>query len=143
MAFDPASHSAILLKSVHPDLAKVANAAAQTPQPWVVVYGIRTEQAEQQAVASGHSTTMHSRHLPDKNYTSPDFPDGLACAFDVAALINGQISWAPGNEAQVFGAIVNQIKAAAAALAIPIDCGADWATFRDWGHVQLRWSAYP
>lgn len=124
-----------MLAHVEPDLAKVINAAAQTPQPFVVVYGIRTQAAEAQAVRTGHSTTMHSRHLPDRN--------GLAAAVDVAAMLDGKLSFAPGHEAEVFGKIVAQIKEAAAALRIPIECGADWHSFRDWGHVQLPWSTHP
>ena len=129
------SRSAELLQSVHPDLVKIANAAAQEPQPWVVVYGIRTEAEEAKAVATGHSTTMHSRHLSNK--------DGVACAFDVAALIDGEISWAPGKEEQVFRMIAQQIEAAAAFLGIPINWGGDWVSFKDWGHFELPWSKYP
>jgi len=131
MTADPRS----LLAKVEPALAKVINAAAQTPQPFIVVYGIRTVDAEKQAVATGHSTTMHSRHLPDHN--------GLAAAVDVAAMIDGKVSFAPGREAAVFGQIASQIKAAAAKLGTPIEWGGDWKTFKDWGHFQLPWSAFP
>lgn len=126
------------------DLVRVLRLAAQTPQSFIVVYGIRTLAAEAEAVASGHSKTMHSRHLPDTR--------GLAAAVDVAALIGGKVSFAPGNEAAVFGAIAAQIKAAAASIAIEIEWGGDavgaWepgvvSHFRDWGHFQLLWSQYP
>ena len=139
---DPRSEANLL--KVHPDLARVIRGAAQTPQPFVVVYGIRTEDAEAEAVKTGHSTTMHSRHLPND--------DGLACAVDVAALIGGQVSFAPGQEAAVFGAIAAQIKASADALGIPIQWGGSpvgaWTPgvvshFRDWGHFQLPWREYP
>lgn len=125
------------LQHVHPDLCRVIRAAAQTPQPFVVVYGIRTEAAERQAVASGHSTTMHSRHLPQSHENLQ------ACAVDVAALIDGQVSFAAGHEAQVFGKIWAQIEAAAAELKVPVQWGGAWAPFKDWGHVQLPWSVYP
>jgi peptidoglycan L-alanyl-D-glutamate endopeptidase CwlK len=136
-------HSEALLAHVHPDLAKVMRAAAQTPQPFQIVYGIRTLAAEEQAVATGHSTTLHSRHLPDKGYATPENPDGVACAVDVAALINGQISFAPGEEEQVFGKIAAQVKAAALELNILVEWGGNWRSFKDWGHYQLPWKQYP
>jgi peptidoglycan L-alanyl-D-glutamate endopeptidase CwlK len=125
------------LARVHADLCRVIRAAAQAPQPFVVVYGVRTPEAEREACASGHSTTMHSRHLPQAGC------GGDACAIDVAALTNGQIDFAPGHEAIVFGHIWRQIRAAAEALNIPVEWGGDWKTFKDWGHVQLPWAQYP
>jgi peptidoglycan LD-endopeptidase CwlK len=140
------------LAHVQPDLVRVVRAALQTPQPFVVVYGIRTLAAEEQAVASGHSETLHSRHLPQKRYATPADPDGVSCAVDVAALIDGKVSFAPGQEEKVFGQIAEQIKAAAAAAGVKIQWGGDpigaWVDgqvshFRDWGHFQLDPSAYP
>lgn len=147
---DPRSEN--YLAHVHPDLVKVMRATAQTPQPFEIVYGIRTLAAEEQAVASGHSQTLHSRHLPQKQYADIANPDGLSCAVDVAALIGGQVSFAPGHEAQVFGAIASQAKAAALSLGVKIQWGGDpigaWVDgqvshFRDWGHFQLDPSVYP
>jgi len=120
---------------VEPDLVAVLRAAAQEPQPWLVVYGIRSEAAEAQCVATGHSTTMHSRHIADSK--------GLAAAVDVAALIDGKVSFAPGQERAVFGDIALQIKTAATILNIPIEWGGDWNTFKDWGHFQLPWASCP
>jgi len=134
------------LAHVHPDLVKVIRAAAQTPQPFVVVYGIRTLAAEAEAVASGHSQTMHSRHLPQPQYGN------VSCAVDVAALIDGQVSFAPGQEADVFGQIADQIQAASDTLGIDLQWGGDpvgaWqdgvvSHFRDWGHFQLDPKSYP
>lgn len=123
------------LLNVHPDLVRVCRAALQTPQPFVIVYGLRTIEAEKVAVATGHSTTMHSRHLPNKA--------GLACAVDVAAILDGKVSFAPGKEAQVFGHIAVEIKAAAAMLHVHLEWGGDWTSFKDWGHFQLPWKDYP
>jgi len=140
------------LAHVHPDLVKIMRAAAQAPQAFIVSYGIRTLAAERAAVASGHSQTTHSRHLPQRRYARPGDPDGLACAVDTAALIGGEVSFAPGHEEQVFGAINAQVQAAACALGIEVQWGGAplgaWTPgvvshFRDWGHFQLRWDQYP
>lgn len=122
------------LLHVHSDLVKVIRLASQKPQEFIVVYGIRTLAAEIQAVKTGHSTTLHSRHLPNK--------DGFSCAVDVAALTSGTIDWAHGREKQVYGAIWTQIKEASHSLKIPVEWGGDWTTFKDWGHIQLPWKDY-
>lgn len=92
--------------------------------------------AEREAVASHHSLTMHSRHLPNKR-------QGLACAVDVAALIDGQISYAKGREKIVFGQIARQIMGTAKDMNIPIEWGGLWLMLKDWGHFQLPWKQYP
>ena len=124
-----------LLAQVEPDLCRVLASAYNASPSFRVIQGLRTISAEQAAVNSGHSTTMHSRHLPDKA--------GLAAAVDVAALVNGVVNFGAGREAEVFTPIADQIKAAAARLAIPVEWGGDWRTFKDWGHFQLPWAKYP
>lgn len=142
MSLDP--HN--LLKNVHEDLVKVLEEAFQSPQPFQVVYGIRTLAAEAQAVATGHSETMHSRHLPDSKYSN------LAMAVDVAALTSGTLNWAPGHEEVVFGQIAEQVLASAQILSVKVQWGGAkigaWtdgvvSNFRDWGHFQLDPSSYP
>ena len=132
------------LMHVHPDLAAVIRNAAQTPQPFEVIYGIRTLAAEEQALRTGHSQTLHSRHLPNA--------DGVACAVDVAPITDGVINFAPGHEAEVYGQINKQIQVSANSLNIPVQWGGApvgaWVEgqvshFRDWGHWQLPWENYP
>ena len=138
-----------LLSQVHPDLVKVIQAANQTPQAFQVVYGIRSLAAEKEAVASGHSQTLHSRHLPDSHYNN------LAMAVDIACLdANGQIDWAVSDKwGGIYGQVANdQILPAAEALGIDVQWGGQevgaWVDgvvshFRDWGHYQLDPSKYP
>lgn len=157
MGFDP--HN--LLAQVHPDLVKVANAAAQAPQPFQIVYGLRTLAEEEEAVASGHSETLHSRHLADAAYPMPGATctaDGgpsaaYAMAFDFAVLVDGQINWTVANAAGgAYGIAAAQIMAAAVRLGVKIQWGGQavgaWVDgepshFRDWGHIQLDPTAYP
>lgn len=137
---DPHGH----LTGVHPDLVRVITAASQEPQPFTVIYGLRTAAEEAALVAAHHSETMHSRHLANTQ--------GLCCAVDVAALVDGVANFAKGHEAEVFGQIAHQIKDAAASLGIRIQWGGQavgaWtpgvaSTFRDWDHFQLPWAQYP
>lgn len=134
------------LKAVHPDLIRVIRATSQSPQAFEIVYGLRTEEAEHTAVFSGHSQTMNSRHLPQSHEHME------ACAVDVAAIIDGRISWAPGHEEVVFGNIAVQVGIASKQLGIPVQWGGAavgaWTPgvpshYRDWGHFQLPWKEYP
>lgn len=134
-----------LFPQVELDLVRVLRMAKQEPQPFVVIQGIRSVAQEKLNCATGHSKTMHSRHFPRSC-------NGLSAAVDVAALIDGKVSFAEGQEEAIFGAIAQQIKAAAEALSIPLQWGGDpigaWipgvvSHFRDWGHFQLPWKEYP
>lgn len=120
-----------LLLHVHPDLVKVIVAASQGAQKFQVVQGLRTLAQEAEAVASGHSTTMHSRHLPNA--------EGLSCAVDVAALTNSHIDW---NSAR-YPRINEQVQSAARSLGIPVEWGGLWKHLKDLGHFQLPWAQYP
>ena len=145
-------HSEAKLVGVHPHLAAVIRSAAQSPQPFQVVYGVRTLAAEEAAVASGHSQTLHSRHLPD-----PAYPDGqgggLAMAIDFACLTNNVIDWTIADtQGGIYGQAAAQILASARQMGIRIQWGGQqvgaWVDgqvshFRDWGHIQLDPSAYP
>jgi len=61
----------------------------------------------------------------------------------VTPLIDGELSFAPGREAEVYGRVAAQIKAAAARLGVPLQWGGDWNRFKDWGHFQLPWLQEP
>jgi peptidoglycan L-alanyl-D-glutamate endopeptidase CwlK len=137
-----------LLAQVHGDLVKVANAAAQTPVAFQVVYGIRSFAAEEAAVVSGHSQTLHSRHLPQAH------ENDLSCAFDFCVLdAEGNLDWTVATaQGGAFGEVAKQLQAAADELGIQIEWGGAavgaWtpgvvSTFHDWGHVQLPWAQYP
>lgn len=120
-----------LLLHVHPDLVKVIVAASQGAQKFQVVQGLRTLTQEAEAVASGHSTTMHSRHLPNT--------EGLSCAVDVAALTNSHIDWTSAR----YPPINAQVQAVARSLHIPVEWGGLWKKPVDLGHFQLPWAQYP
>lgn len=139
------ARSEAIFPHVELDLVRILRFAKQIPQPFVVIQGIRTTTQEALNCLTGHSKTMHSRHFPRSC-------NGLAAAVDVVALIDGKVSFAEGQEETIFGAISQQIKAAAAALNIPLQWGGDpvgaWVPgqvshFRDWGHFQLPWKEYP
>jgi peptidoglycan L-alanyl-D-glutamate endopeptidase CwlK len=141
-----------LLAHVHPDLVKVILAASQAPQPFQIVQGLRTLSEEQYAVATGHSHTLHSRHLPDPAFPGTNDPAGLAMAIDFACLVGGQVYWTVANAAGgCYGIAAAQIRTAAQMLGVKIQWGGQsvgaWADgqvshFRDWGHIQLDPSAY-
>lgn len=114
------------LKDVHPDLVAVARLALKlTGVDFVVIDGLRTEEEHQANVAAGKSWTKHSLHQDGK-------------AIDVAAYVNGQVSFYP----VYFGPIASAFKRAAAELNIPIVWGGSWKQ-QDLGHFELDRKAYP
>lgn len=120
------------LIGVHPALIAVVRAVdAAMPGSFMVIDGLRTKDEEAANVAHRVSTTMHSRHLPNK--------DGFACAIDFAALSGGHIVW----DAAFYTPIAAAFKTHGAALKTPVEWGGDWHSFKDLGHVQLPWAIYP
>jgi len=135
-----------LLAQVHPDLVKVITTSSQAPQAFQVVYGIRTLAAEAQAVAEGHSQTMHSRHLPDPKYNN------LSMAVDVGVFIGGKYIGDGPDVPSLYTAVSEQVLHAAEQAGVKVQWGGQavgaWidgvtSHFRDWGHFQLDPSEYP
>jgi hypothetical protein len=116
------------LAGVHPDLVRIVRKAAElhAPYEFIVICGLRTLAEQKRLVAQGKSQTLHSRHLTGH-------------AVDIVPVIDGAISW----DVKYYRPICDAMSAAAEALGLPIEHGADWKSFHDWPHHQLPWSAYP
>ncbi len=115
------------LNGVHPDLVRVVELAIQvTPVDFVVTEGLRSRERQSLLVKQGKSRTMNSRHLTGH-------------AVDVAALVDGRISW----EFEQYRRIADAFKEAAGKLGVGIEWGGDWKRFRDGPHFQLPRSSYP
>ena len=115
------------LEGIHPDLLKVATLALKlSPHDFQIVDGLRTIEEQKINVAKGFSKTMRSRHLTGH-------------AIDFAVLNSGHIDWYDiGN----FVVISIAFQQAADQLKIKIERGATWK-WKDYGHIQLDWGAYP
>lgn len=108
------------LKGVHPELALVASRALlYTDVDFGITEGVRTLERQKQLLADGKSQTMKSRHLTGD-------------AIDVAAYVDGQLSWEWG----LYERIAVAFKRAAQELGIDIEWGGDWVTFKDGVHFQ-------
>ncbi len=127
MAFSWGPQSLYNLKGIHPDLRKVADRALQlTTRDFRVVDGLRTIAEQKENVRKGFSKTMRSRHLNGH-------------AIDFAVLKAGEIDW---HDLVGFGVVGHAFQVASKELKIPINWGGDWK-WKDWGHIQLTWEAYP
>jgi peptidoglycan L-alanyl-D-glutamate endopeptidase CwlK len=74
------------LEGVHPTLAALVRRAIEvTTQDFTVMCGVRSLADEEAAVASGHSKTMHSKHLIQA--------DGYGHAVDLVPWIGGNPVW--------------------------------------------------
>ena len=132
-----------VLEGVHPDLVRVLNLAGTLcPTPFTIVEGVRTVERERLLIAQGFSALKDPylcRHVPVR------YPSGASWgrAFDVAPLVGGQPVF-DDKHVPLFIAIRNAVQAASKRLGIPIRSGADWKTFKDWGHHELPKSrTYP
>ena len=115
------------LNGVHPKLqAIVLLAAAQLEYPFNVSEGVRTQERQNQMYAEGKSKTKKGKHLIQS--------DGYGHAVDLYPLTDDrkQIDWA------CFPKFVEDMKSFAQQLGYDITCGADWKTFRDSPHFELK-----
>jgi peptidoglycan L-alanyl-D-glutamate endopeptidase CwlK len=113
------------LTGVHPDLVKIVLRTAQESE-FVVTEGVRTAMRQAELVKAGASQTMKSRHLTGH-------------AVDLAVLVGGEVRW----DWPLYNKLAAVVKAAAAELAVPIEWGGDWKSFKDGPHFQLPWKDYP
>lgn len=115
------------LIAVHPDLVNVVTRALSNSSiEFQVSEGIRTLEKQRELVRIGASKTLNSRHL-----------DGHAV--DLFAVVDGQARW----DWPLYEKISTSMKIAAAELAVPIEWGGDWRSFKDGPHFQLPFAAYP
>ncbi len=133
-------NSVAKLNGVHPDLVKVVMRAAELfAGELMVVEGVRTLAKQKEYFAKGKSKTMRSRHVPEVNALK------IGCAVDLAPIVDTdgdgdmELTW----EVKHFLPILKAMKQASKELKIPIECGGDWATFKDYPHHQLPWDIYP
>ncbi len=122
------------LQQVHPDLARVVRAAAASgllPFDLIVTEGARTLERQRALFMAGASKTMKSRHLPNA--------EGVSCAVDLAAVVDGKVSWAW----PLYNQIAAVMKDVAGREGVPLEWGGDWISFRDGPHFQLPWALYP
>lgn len=115
------------LLDVHPDLVSVATRALELSTiDFSITEGRRSPARQQELFAANRSKTLASRHLTGH-------------AIDVAAVVEGKVSW----NWPLYEQIAAAFKAASKELNIPVEWGGDWETFRDGPHFQLPRKQYP
>ena len=109
------------LKGVNPYLVEVVLRASNLSSvPFIVTEGIRTIQRQAELVSRGASKTMASKHITGR-------------AVDVAAVVDGKVSW----EWKYYAQISVAFKQAAKELGISLRWGGDWKYFKDGPHFEL------
>jgi peptidoglycan LD-endopeptidase CwlK len=122
------------LQGVHPDLVRVMEIAiGRSPVDFGITCGVRTLEQQQDLFAQGRSIpgpivtwTMDSKHLIQE--------DGFGHAVDVAAYINGKVSW---NE-KYYDIIGRVVKATAKDMFINVIWGGDFKRNKDRPHFELQ-----
>lgn len=103
------------LQGVHPSLVQcVRLAIVRTTVDFGVHDGIRTLQEQREYLRKGTSTTMNSKHLPQR--------DGYGHAVDLVPYINGQLRW----EWEPIYRIAAAMCSAARELQLPLRWGGVW-----------------
>lgn len=109
------------LKGVNEDLVEIVLRASNLSSvPFIVTEGLRTTQRQAELLARGASKTMASKHITGR-------------AVDVAAVVDGKVSW----EWKYYAQIATAFKQAATDLGIKIRWGGDWKYFKDGPHFEL------
>jgi len=115
MAYQLSNASKSRLQGVDPRLVRVVERAIQlTTQDFTVLEGVRSLEKQKKNVASGASQTMNSRHLVQS--------DGYGKAVDLVAWTSKGISW----DWDLYLAIADAMRRAAAELGVPIRYGGGW-----------------
>jgi peptidoglycan L-alanyl-D-glutamate endopeptidase CwlK len=118
------------LEFVHPDLVRVAHKGAElSPIPFIVTEGLRTLERQKILFAKGATRTLKSQHLPHPS-------DGLSRAFDFVPVVEGEITW----KTSAFKPVIAAIKQASKMLDVPITSGGDWLSFKDYPHIEMRFT---
>ncbi len=127
MSYKFSRRSYVRMRGVRPELIAVASRALDlSPIDFGVTEGLRSVKRQRQLVNSGASKTMNSRHLTGH-------------ALDVAAFIDGRVSW----DWPLYEQIAEAFKMAADELGVTIKWGGDWKSFKDGPHFQLSRKVYP
>ena len=115
------------LEGVHPDLVKVVKRAIEiTEIDFAVLEGVRSLETQKEYLRKGATTTLKSRHLSGH-------------AVDLGAYVAGSVRW----EWPLYDQISKAVKQASSELAVPLEWGGDWSSFKDGPHFQLPWKDYP
>lgn len=109
------------LVGVHEKLVKIAHRASEISElDFIITEGLRTQERQKQLFAKGATKTMNSKHL-------------IGRAFDVAAVVDGEVRW----DWPLYAKLASAIKQAAKEQGVVIVWGGDWRTFKDGPHFEL------
>jgi peptidoglycan L-alanyl-D-glutamate endopeptidase CwlK len=127
MGFKLGPNSDLLLRGVHPDLAKVIRRAAEISKvEFKVLEGRRSIARQRELVKKGASKTMKSRHIH-------------GFAVDIAPVVGGVIRW----DWPLYYPLAETVKQAAKDVGVAVEWGGDWKSFKDGPHWQLPARKYP
>jgi peptidoglycan L-alanyl-D-glutamate endopeptidase CwlK len=116
------------LRSVHPDLARVAERALElTTVDFILTEGKRTLAKQREYIRSGASRTLRSRHIPAMNES------GFAEALDIMPLEAGKV------RDDLCPVVAKAFYKAAAELGVDLQWGGDWRFgWKDTNHFELK-----
>lgn len=109
----------------HPELVLIASRALRLSEvDFSVTETLRSRERQATLFEQGHSRTLNSKHLADEH--------GLANALDVAAWVDGEISW----QWEHYEQIALAFDAAADELGLRVRWGGTFRTLKDGAHFE-------
>lgn len=152
MTFKLSKNSLSKLEGVHPKLVELTYEAIKvSPIDFSVVQGLRTKAHQEALYAQGRKSLNEVNFLRKKAQLAPitekenekvvtwtlnsnhiEKSDGYGWAIDIAAFVDGKITW----DTNYYPPIINAFRATAKRMGLKIKCGIDWSP-KDWGHIEL------
>lgn len=115
------------LSGVHDDLCAVVKLAIKITQvDFCITEGMRALNTQKRLIKEKKTQTLNSRHLTGH-------------AVDVAAWVNGKVSW----DWEYYEEIAKAMNHASNQLDVPVEWGGTWNTLKDGCHFELSWDNYP
>lgn len=97
----------------------------------MVIEGLRTLERQKELLAAKATQTLKSRHLRTTS--------GVCHAVDLGVMVAGELRW----DWPLYTLLAKDMKQVALELAVPLEWGGDWKSFKDGPHYQLPWKEYP
>jgi len=95
------------------------------------------------SVLSGHRGMEEQNRLVEQGFSRLKFPSSkhnvlpLSHAVDIAPY-NAELKGIDWNDIEAFEEMVTLVKVVASVYGLEIACGADWKSFKDYPHVELK-----
>jgi peptidoglycan L-alanyl-D-glutamate endopeptidase CwlK len=130
------------LDGVHPKLRSVIETAiTHSPIDFTVTDGVRTLEQQKKLYEQGRSTAGKIVTNADgvmKKSNHQVKADGYGYAVDLYPYVDGKLQVHHADTVRWLTEIAGHIKGVASSMGVTIEWGGDWASLKDYPHVELK-----